>query len=101
MEASCAIDARCCQVIRLCHRGSFGHKVMFKDISSRPPERVPYHDLYVPGVPCQPVSPMGSRQGVADKFGRGRIFEFVLAALNTKRPRAFLLVNVKGLVTQQ
>ncbi|MFM7981336.1 MAG: DNA cytosine methyltransferase, partial [Candidatus Fonsibacter sp.] len=43
---------------------------------------------------------MGSRQGVADKLGRVGICEFVIAALNTKRPRAFLLEEVKGLVRQ-
>ncbi|MFM7989474.1 MAG: DNA cytosine methyltransferase [Candidatus Fonsibacter sp.] len=43
---------------------------------------------------------MGSRQGLADKLGRGRIFQYGLAALSTKRPSAFLLDNVKGLVTQ-
>ncbi|MFM7986835.1 MAG: DNA cytosine methyltransferase [Candidatus Fonsibacter sp.] len=53
---------------------------------------MPDHDLYVAaGFPCQPFSPMGSRQGLADKFGRGRIFQYELAALSTKRDRAFLL----------
>ncbi|MFM7984802.1 MAG: DNA cytosine methyltransferase [Candidatus Fonsibacter sp.] len=42
----------------------------------------------------------GSRQGFADKLGRGRIFQYGLAALSTMRPRAFLLENAKGLVSQ-
>ncbi|MFM7989956.1 MAG: DNA cytosine methyltransferase, partial [Candidatus Fonsibacter sp.] len=44
---------------------------------------------------------MESRQGLDDNVGRGRIFQYVLAALSAKRPRAFLLENVKGLVSQQ
>ena len=75
---------------------------MFKGSSRRPPERLPDHDLYVAGCfPCQPSSPLVSRQGAADELERGRIFEFVLAALSTKSQRAFLLEDVKGLVTQR
>ncbi|MFM7987514.1 MAG: DNA (cytosine-5-)-methyltransferase, partial [Candidatus Fonsibacter sp.] len=74
--------------------------MMFKDTSHRPHERLPDHDLCVAGFPSQPFSPMGSRQGLADQLGRGRIFRNVLAVLSTKRPRAFLLENVKGLVSQ-
>jgi len=43
---------------------------------------------------------MGSRQGVRDKLGCGLIINHIIAALAAKRPRAFLLENVKGLVLQ-
>ncbi len=43
---------------------------------------------------------MGSRQGLPDKLGRGHIFRYGLAKLSTKRPRAFLVEHVKGLVSQ-
>ncbi|MFM7982815.1 MAG: DNA cytosine methyltransferase, partial [Candidatus Fonsibacter sp.] len=101
MEASCEADARCRQVTRLYHKGNARPKVMFKDISRRPPKRLPDHDLYVARFPCQPFSPMGSRQGVADKLGRGRLFQYVLAALSTIRPFIFLPDKVKVLVGQQ
>ena len=35
-----------------------------------------------------------------DARGRGLIINHIISALATKRPRAFLLENVKGLVTQ-
>jgi len=41
---------------------------------------------------------MGSRRGALDE--RGRIINHIIAALALKVPRAFLLENVKGLVTQ-
>ncbi|MFM7979326.1 MAG: DNA cytosine methyltransferase, partial [Candidatus Fonsibacter sp.] len=61
---------------------------------------MPDHDLYVAVVRCQPFSPMWSRQGLPDKFGRGHICLLILAALSAKRLRAFLLEKVKGLVSQ-
>ncbi|MFM7985125.1 MAG: DNA cytosine methyltransferase, partial [Candidatus Fonsibacter sp.] len=100
MEAGCEVDERCRQAIRLCHKGNARPKVMCNNISHRRPEQLRDHDLYVAGCPGQPFSPMGSRQGLADKLGRGDIFRYVLAALSTKRPRAFLLENVKGLMSQ-
>ncbi|MFM7985178.1 MAG: DNA cytosine methyltransferase [Candidatus Fonsibacter sp.] len=39
---------------------------MFKDMSRTPPERLPDHDLYVAGFPCQPFS----RHGVTTRLGR-------------------------------
>ena len=43
---------------------------------------------------------MGARQGVRDARGRGLIINHIISALAAKRPRAFLLENVKGLDTQ-
>jgi len=100
MVAACEVDPVCRRVIRLCHEGPARPKKMFTDICTRRPEELPDHDLYVAGFPCQPFSTMGSRQGVRDARGRGLIIKHIIAALAAKRPRAFLLENVKGLVTQ-
>jgi len=100
MVAACEIDPHCRRVVRLCHKGDARPTRMFKDISRRRPEQLPDHDLYVAGFPCQPFSTMGSRRGERDERGRGRIIDHIIAALATKKPRAFLLENVKGLVTQ-
>jgi site-specific DNA-cytosine methylase len=100
MAAACEIDPICRRVIRLCHTGSARPKKLFKDISIRPPQELPDHDFYVAGFPCQPFSTMGVGQGMRDARGRGLIINHIISALATKRPRAFLLENVKGLVTQ-
>ena len=50
--------------------------------------------------PCQPTSTTGARQGARDAKGRGLIVNHTISALAAKRPRAFLLENVKGLATQ-
>ena len=39
------------------------------------------------------------RRAVSDRHGRGRIITHIVAALQAKQPRAFILENVRGLVT--
>jgi DNA (cytosine-5)-methyltransferase 1 len=49
------------------------------------------------GFPCQPFSSIGQRQGFKHKT-QGTLFYDVLRILEEKRPAAFLLENVVGLV---
>ena len=58
---------------------------------------IPDHDVLCGGFPCQPFSQIGKRQGSDE--ARGRLIDYVEGALKTKRPRAFVLENVKGLLT--
>jgi DNA (cytosine-5)-methyltransferase 1 len=51
----------------------------------------------VAGFPCQPYSIAGLRQGLHDEKGRGQVFLSMLEILRKKKPKAFLLENVKGL----
>jgi site-specific DNA-cytosine methylase len=73
-------------------QGSSKH-VMFTDIMTRDPTKLPDHDIYVAGFPCQPFSNMGLREGVADRHGRGRIITHIVAALVAKQPKAFILAS--------
>ena len=54
-------------------------------------------DLYTAGPPCQPFSTAGLGKGVDDK--RGLPFLRVLETIRTLQPRAFIIENVKGLMT--
>ena len=99
MVWACERDSKCRSLIRACH-GKAAAKHIHCDITERVAADVPDHDLYVAGFPCQPFSSMGLRQGTADAQNRGTIFEYVLACLAAKLPRAFLLENVRGLVTE-
>ncbi len=57
----------------------------------------PDFDFLLAGFPCQPFSYAGKRQGFGDT--RGTLFFEIERVLKSKRPKAFLLENVRGLVT--
>jgi DNA (cytosine-5)-methyltransferase 1 len=67
------------------------------DIQKRDISTVPDIDLYVCGFPCQTFSHAGKRKGFDDK--RGNIFWSCLEVIKVKRPKYFILENVKGLLT--
>lgn len=65
---------------------------------------IPEHDILVAGFPCQPFSiagvskkqSLGRATGFEDKT-QGTLFFDVCRILNAKRPKAFMLENVKNL----
>lgn len=74
------------------------------DIRAVDEKEIPDHDILVAGFPCQPFSiagvskkkSMGRETGFLDKT-QGTLFFDVVRILNEKRPKAFLLENVKNL----
>ncbi|HAN99103.1 MAG TPA: DNA (cytosine-5-)-methyltransferase [Planctomycetaceae bacterium] len=60
-------------------------------------ESIPEHDLLTGGFPCQPFSAAGKKRGIADP--RGTHFALVARVLAERRPAAFLLENVRRLLT--
>jgi DNA (cytosine-5)-methyltransferase 1 len=56
---------------------------------------IPDHEILLGGFPCQAFSQAGLKQGFSDT--RGTMFFEVQRILATKRPKAFLLENVKQL----
>ena len=58
---------------------------------------VPDHNILIAGFPCQPYSIAGLRKGLKDERG-GDIFLAILRILKDKKPDAFLLENVKGML---
>ena len=60
-------------------------------------EGVPYVDLYSGGFPCQPFSSAGLHRGLRDV--RGTVFYGCADFIESKRPRIFVLENVRGLLS--
>ena len=73
-------------------------ELYLKDISQIPSEIFPKAHLLTAGFPCQPFSIAGARKGFTDA-GRGDLFFEIVRILKDKKPKAFLLENVKNLKT--
>ncbi|WP_330216740.1 DNA (cytosine-5-)-methyltransferase [Mycoplasma parvum] len=67
------------------------------DIRNISTENIPDHDILVAGFPCQAFSQAGKKQGFKDE--RGILFFEIVRILRDKKPKSFLLENVKNLKT--
>jgi DNA (cytosine-5)-methyltransferase 1 len=70
------------------------------DIRKVAPSEVPDHEILCAGFPCQPFSQAGNKKGFedGDKSERGNLFFNILDILEAKRPKAFILENVRHLI---
>ena len=89
------IDSKAMQTYQLNYVEDSPHKY-FGDIKKIRNKDIPNHDVLVAGFPCQPYSIAGLRKGLADE--RGEVFMEVVRILKNKKPAAFLLENVKGIL---
>ncbi len=78
------------------YEANFGEKP-HGDINLIIPNDIPDHDILLAGFPCQAFSIAGKGLGFADT--RGTLFFNIESILRVKKPRAFLLENVKRLTT--
>lgn len=76
---------------------NFSHKMIVGDITKIKEEEIPDFDILLAGFPCQSFSTAGNRLGFEDT--RGTLFFDVARILKYKKPYAFILENVEGLVT--
>jgi len=87
------------------YESNFG-EVPFGDITKVNEKDIPDHDILIGGFPCQPFSiagvskknALGRNHGFKDET-QGTLFFDIVRILEKKRPKAFLLENVKNLVS--
>lgn len=76
------------------YRINFG-EIPDGDITQVNEKEIPDHDILLGGFPCQPFSQAGLHKGFED--ARGTLFFDVARIIKAKRPKAFMLENVKQL----
>lgn len=109
LGAKCVFTSEMDKYARQTYEANFKNKkshVFDFDISARDENSIPDHDILLAGFPCQPFSiagvssnnHLGRESGFADRT-RGTLFFDVARVLGAKRPKMFLLENVKNLVS--
>lgn len=91
----CVFSSDIDEACQRAYEANFGEKPA-GDIHQVNAKDIPDHDILFAGFPCQPFSIIGDRKGFDDT--RGTLFFEIARILEAKKPRAFVLENVKLLV---
>jgi DNA (cytosine-5)-methyltransferase 1 len=74
------------------------NEIPYGDITKIHSDDIKDHEILLAGFPCQPFSSIGKREGFLHDT-QGTLFDEVKRIIADKKPKAFLLENVKGLTT--
>ncbi|NEQ40319.1 MAG: DNA (cytosine-5-)-methyltransferase [Okeania sp. SIO3I5] len=86
-----------CQV----YQSNFGSSsIVLDNINQINLSEIPEHDILTAGFPCQPFSQAGKKMGIRDRV-RGTLFERIVEIIQAKKPKYFLLENVKRILTME
>ncbi len=73
--------------------------IEIKDFRDVDKTKLPYADVVLAGIPCQPFSNAGSRKGINDL--RGQLFEEVIKTVDIIKPKIVLFENVRGFLSSK
>ena len=78
----------------------FKNKMFNNDIRNIAVSEIPDFDILCAGFPCQPFSQAGHKRGFEDNHNseRGNLFFNIVEVIEEKKPSAFFLENVRGIV---
>jgi DNA (cytosine-5)-methyltransferase 1 len=102
-DGECVFSSEWNKFSQITYRENFG-EMPIGDIREINEKDIPDHDILVAGFPCQPFSiagvvkknSLGRASGFLDRT-QGTLFFDIVRILNEKRPKGFLLENVKNL----
>ena len=80
------------------YSANWPNETIHGDICKIDPITIPDFDILCAGFPCQPFSTIGKREGFEHKT-QGTLFFYIAKILDVKKPRAFFLENVPGLIS--
>jgi len=101
--AKCVFTCEWDKFSKITYKENF-NEVDASDVRGLEIEKIPDHDILIAGFPCQPFSiagvskknSLGELHGFKDRK-QGNLFFQIARILDGKRPKAFLLENVKNL----
>ena len=105
LNGKCVFTSEWNKYAKATYEANYG-EVPFGDITQVDEKHIPDHDILIGGFPCQPFSlagvskknSLGKQHGFKDET-QGTLFFDIVRILEEKRPKAFLLENVKNLVS--
>lgn len=95
IKANCVFSSDIDTYCQDSYEVNFGERP-YGDIKQIDAHNIPDHEILFAGFPCQPFSIIGQMRGLDDT--RGTLFYDIARIINEKRPKAFILENVKQLV---
>jgi len=101
---NCVFSSEYNKFAKVTYEANFG-EVPFGDIQKIDEKYIPDHDVLLAGFPCQPFSiagvskknSLGKKHGFLDET-QGTLFFDIARILKNKKPKAFMLENVKNLI---
>lgn len=95
LDGKCVFSSEIDAFAKDAYQHNFG-EIPYGDITKIDADEIPDHDILCAGFPCQTFSIAGKRKGFEET--RGTLFFDIARILKCKKPKAFFLENVKGLV---
>lgn len=95
VQSECVFSSDIDKYAQDSYEANFGERPA-GDITLIDEKDIPDHDILFGGFPCQPFSIIGQMKGMDDT--RGTLFFDIARIIKEKKPKAFILENVKQLV---